>query len=73
MKEKALSRKPRILSEESLNNMKKNSKKIVLYNKTNNTVYGEYNSIIEASKSLNCNEKTIRRALKTEKQILLRH
>lgn len=59
MKEKALSRKPYILSEESLNNMKKSSKKIVLYNKTNNTVYGEYNSIIEASKSLNCNEKTI--------------
>ena len=52
--------------------MQKNSKSIILYNISNNTVYGEYSSIIEASKNLNCNDKTIRRALKTKKKILLR-
>lgn len=73
MKEKALNRTaPRILSKEFLNNMKKNSKGIILYNLSNNTVFGEYNSILEASKCINCNDKTIRRALKTEKKILLK-
>lgn len=72
MQEKALLRSPRIFSPESLKNMQKNSKSIILYNISNNTVYGEYSSITEASNSLNCNEKTIRRALKTEKKILLR-
>lgn len=73
MKEKALARtKPRVLSKELLDTMKKNSKGIVLYNISNRTVYGEYDSILEASKNLNCNEKTIRRALKTESKILLR-
>ena len=42
--------------------MKKKSIKIVLYNLHNNTVFGEYSSIIEASKSINCNENPIRRA-----------
>jgi hypothetical protein len=37
----------------------KNSKSLIRYN-LNYTVYGEYPSITEASKSLNCNEKTIR-------------
>jgi group I intron endonuclease len=73
MKTKALARiEPRVLSKEFLGTIKKNSKAIVLYNLSNNTVYGEYNSISEASRSLNCGDKTIRRALKTEKQILLR-
>jgi len=73
MKEKALARtKPRILSKEFLTTMKKNSKGIILYNINNNTVYGEYDSILEASKNLNCSDKTIRRALKTEKKVLLR-
>jgi len=39
--------------------MKKNSKSLIIYN-LNYTVYGEYTSITEESKSLNCNEKTIR-------------
>jgi NUMOD1 domain len=39
--------------------MKKNSKSLIIYN-LNYTVYGEYPSITEASKSLNCNDKTIR-------------
>ena len=46
-------------------NVKKNSKSLLLYN-LNNTVYEEYPSIIEAAKYLNCYEKTITRALKTE-------
>lgn len=73
IKEKALARtEPRVLSEEFLTGMKKNSKGIILYNISNRTVYGKYDSILEASKNLNCNEKTIRRALKTDKKILLK-
>ena len=34
------------------------------------TIYANYSSITEAAKSLNCNEKTIIRALKTEKNLL---
>lgn len=73
LKEKAIVRtKPRVLSKEFLNTMENNSKGIILYNISNNTVYGEYDSILEASKSLNCSDKTIRRALNTEKKVLLR-
>jgi len=38
--------------------MKQNSKSLIIYN-FNYTVYVEYPSIKKASKSLNCNEKTI--------------
>lgn len=72
MREKALSRLSRTFTEEALTNMQKNSKPIILYNKNNGTVYGEYNSILDAANSIKCNEKTIRRALLTEKKILLR-
>jgi group I intron endonuclease len=73
IREKALTRtEPRTLSKEFLDTIKKNSKGIELYNISNNTLYGEYDSILEASKSLNCSDKTIRRALKTEKKFLLR-
>jgi hypothetical protein len=51
--------------------MKKNSKSIILYN-LDRTIYGEYTSIIEAAKSINCSVKTIMRALKTEKKMLKR-
>ena len=71
MRNKALNRDVINLSDDARNNMRKNSKKIILYN-LDYTVYGEYPSIVEASKNLNCNEKTIRRALKTEKHILKR-
>ena len=50
---------------------KKAYKSIILYN-LNYTVFGEYNSIVEGAKSINCSEKTIRRALKTEKKIVKR-
>lgn len=71
MKEKAFLIGKESLSEQSLLNMKKNSKPIILYN-INHTVFGEYSSIIEAARNINCSEKTIRRALKTEKKIVKR-
>ena len=51
--------------------MKLRSKPVILYN-LNRTIYGEYPSIVEAAKSIDCNAKTIRRALKTEKKIVKR-
>jgi group I intron endonuclease len=68
---KALQRAKLSYSDQALLNMKKNSKSIMLYN-LDRTVYGKYSSIIEGAKSINCNPKTIRRALKTEKKILRR-
>jgi group I intron endonuclease len=71
IRDKALSKKKIFYSDEALLNMKKKSKPIIIYN-LNNTVFGEYPSIVEAAKSINCDSKTIRRALKTEKKILKR-
>jgi group I intron endonuclease len=71
MREKALNREKRKFSKEAILNMKKNSKPIILYN-LNYTVFGEYSSIRNAADSINCNEKTIRRALATKKKILKR-
>jgi group I intron endonuclease len=61
MREKALTRKRALYSEEAVLNMKKNSKAIILYN-LDRTVYGEYPCIVEAALRINCSEKTIRRA-----------
>lgn len=72
MSKSALSRVKPIFSEKALSNMKKNSKRIILYNINDNTVYGEFNSIKEAAAHINCNEKTINRSLQTDKKILLR-
>lgn len=58
-------------SEQALSNMKKKSKPIILYN-LDRTVFGEYSSIVETAKSINCDQKTIIRALKTESKILKR-
>jgi group I intron endonuclease len=69
IREKALTRKKVAFSDEALLNMKKNSKPIILYN-LDRTVFGEYPSIVEAAKSINCSEKTIRRALSSDKKIL---
>ncbi|TVY53094.1 putative intron-encoded endonuclease bI1 [Lachnellula cervina] len=71
MEEAALNRTKAIYSEESLKNMKKNSKAILVYN-MDYTVYGEFPSIVDAAKSLGCDQKTIIRALQTPKQILRR-
>lgn len=69
-----LRRDKRIYSDEAILNMKREatkSKPIILYN-LDYTVYGEFTSIVEAAKSIGCSEKTIRRAFKTDKQILKR-
>lgn len=69
MKEASLNRTKPIYSVEAINNMKKNSKAILVYNKYY-TVYGRFSSIGDAAKHLGCDEKTIRRALQTPKKIL---
>lgn len=71
MRKAALNRKTIIYSPEGIKNMKKNSKALIVYN-LDNTVFGEFNSIIDASKYLGCDQKTIRRALQTPKKILKR-
>lgn len=71
MKESALNRLPRSFSDEALANMKKASNPLVLYNK-DGTVYGEYESIIEASVSANCSVKTIYRVLISDSKMLKR-
>ena len=58
-------------SEQAISNMKKRSKAIRLYN-LDRTVYGEYPSILATANSVNCDEKTVTRALATEKKILKR-
>ena len=58
-------------SEQAIPNMKKRSKAIRLYN-LDRTVYGEYPSILATANSVNCDEKTVTRALATEKKILKR-
>lgn len=72
MKEAALNRTKPIYSvpkAESIKNMKKKSKAIQVYN-MDSTVYGEFSSIVDAAKSLGCDQKTIRRALQSPKKIL---
>ena len=71
MRQKALDREKMSFTDKALINMKKSSRPIVLYN-LNNTVFGVYPSIVEAARNINCNEKTIRRALKTDKKLLKR-
>ena len=71
MKQSALNRVKPIYSEQGIQNMKKNSKDILVYN-MDYTVYGEFPSITEASKSLGCSQKSINRALQTPKKILRR-
>ena len=71
MKQSALNRVKPIYSEEGVNNMKKNSKAVLVYN-MDYTVYGEFTSITDPSKSLGCFQKNISRALQTPKKILKR-
>jgi group I intron endonuclease len=72
MKQSDLNRNKVEFNKGALKNMKKACKPIILYNIENNTVFGEYNSRTNAALSLNCNLKTISRALKTKKKILLK-
>jgi len=71
IKQSALNRIKPIYSVEGIQNMKKSSKAILVYN-MDYTVYGEFPSITEASKHLGSSQKTIARALKTPKNILRR-
>lgn len=71
MRQAALIRVKLAYSEEALDNIRLNSKPIIVYN-LDKTVYGEYSSITEGAKSLRCATKTVQRALNTPKQILRR-
>ena len=64
---KALDRHP--MSDETKLKCITHTRPLILYN-LDGTVYGEYPTIIEAAKAINCDEKTIRRALKTEKKLV---
>ena len=69
LRERALNRPP--MSDETKKKCIKHTRPVVLYN-LNGTVYGEYSTILDAARSINCGEKTIRRALKTEKGLVKR-
>lgn len=69
LREKALKRVKLYYSLEGLANMKKKAKSVLAYN-LDYTVYGEYPSITEAAKCLDCSVKTVFRALKSEKKLL---
>ena len=59
------------MSEDTKNKCIRNTRPVILYN-LNGTVYGKYPTIIDAAKAINCDEKTIRRALQTEKKLVKR-
>lgn len=67
--QKALQRGKVNYSVQALANMKKKAKPVLIYN-LDYTVYAEYSSITEAAKCLDCSEKTVFRALKSEKKLL---
>jgi hypothetical protein len=69
VREKALARPP--MSDETKKKCIVNTRPVVLYN-LDKTIYGKYPTILEASKAINCDEKTIRRALQTEKKLVKR-
>jgi group I intron endonuclease len=69
IREKALIRPP--MSDETKKKCIVHTRPVVLYN-LDRTVYGKYSTITEAADSINCNEKTIRRALQTEKRLVKR-
>lgn len=69
LREKALNRPP--MSDETKLKCISHTRPVILYN-LNGTIYGKYSTILEASKSIKCGERTIRRALKTEKKLVKR-
>lgn len=71
IKAKRLDRPKPFISEQAILNMKKKSKPIRLYN-LDHTVYGEYPRILATANAVNCDEKTVTRALATDKKILKR-
>nr|YP_009763316.1 GIY-YIG endonuclease [Metarhizium rileyi]QIS49094.1 GIY-YIG endonuclease [Metarhizium rileyi] len=69
MRESGLNRKELNYTEQGILNMKKNSKSIIV-KELNNTVYGEFNSIVDTAEALNCSTKTIQRTLKSPSKLL---
>ena len=67
MREKALNRPP--MSPETREKCITKTRPVILYN-LSDTVFGKYSSVREAANAINCGEKTIRRALKTEKKLV---
>jgi group I intron endonuclease len=65
LKEKALDRIKPVYSEKGLENMKKSSKAIIVYN-LDNSMHGKYSSIEDAAQNLNCSVKTLYRSLKSD-------
>ncbi len=66
---KALNKPP--MSDETKLKCISHTRPVILYN-LDDTVFGQYSTILEAAKAINCNEKTIRRALKTDKKLVKR-
>lgn len=71
IREAALNRKKPVYSEEAIQNMKKGSKPIML-KELSGIVYGKFSSITETAKAVNCDVKTIRRALNSPSKKLKR-
>lgn len=67
MRQAALNRLP--MSIETKNKCIVHTKPVIVYN-LNGTVYGKYSTIKEAASAINCNDKTISRALKTDKKLV---
>ncbi len=67
IRKKALNRPP--MSPETRKKCIVNTRPVILYN-LNDTVFGKYSTVREAASAINCGEKTIRRALKTEKKLV---
>lgn len=57
------------MSKETIQKCITHTRPIILYH-LNGTIQGEYNTITDAAKAINCNEKTIIRALQTEKKLI---
>jgi group I intron endonuclease len=69
IRKSALTREKPNYTKQGILNMKKNSKSIIV-KELNNTVYGEFNSIVETAEALNCSTKTIQRTLKSPSKLL---
>lgn len=67
IREKALTRVA--MSDETKKKCITNTRPVVLYN-LDRTIYGKYPTIVEAAKAINCDEKTLRRALQTTKKLV---
>ena len=65
---KALNRKKPIYSKQALDNMRKGSKAIIIYN-LDHIIYNKYPSVVATAKNFNCSVKTVQRALKSDSKL----